>query len=114
MSKETLNIFMENVITQIGGRKFAFALLSVFIAGLFVIYDKMTVQEWMNFTMVVGGIYTTGNVAKSYIETKNTPTTNYVHEPESPIDFTAGQEAFLNPPSQLDSQSGKVDNRENL
>ena len=55
------------MIDKLGGRKFIFAVLAV-VAGFYLVtIDKVTAEQWMNFTSIIGGIYVIGNVVSKTI-----------------------------------------------
>lgn len=61
---------MKNMIDKIGGRKFIYTLLLTIIGFIFVLIGKMTAKEYLDFCIVVGGIYTIGNVASKFTSSK--------------------------------------------
>ena len=49
---------------QLGGRKFIFAVISIALGFLLSIFGKVTGDQFLNFVMVIGGIYVIGNVGE--------------------------------------------------
>lgn len=58
------------MIDQLGGRKFVYTLLLTIIGFIFVLIGKMTAKEYLDFCIVIGGIYTAGNVVSKFTNSK--------------------------------------------
>lgn len=58
------------MINKIGGRKFFYTLLLTLIGFVFVLIGKMTTKEYLDFCILIGGIYTAGNVASKFSNLK--------------------------------------------
>jgi hypothetical protein len=51
------------MIEKIGGRKFIFGLLLLFMSFVLVLLDKLSTDQWTVFASITGGTYIIGNVA---------------------------------------------------
>jgi heme/copper-type cytochrome/quinol oxidase subunit 4 len=49
-------------------RKFLFSLLLTFLSFVLVLIGKLTPKEWIDFVMIVAGIYATSNVATKFVK----------------------------------------------
>lgn len=58
------------MIEKIGGRKFIYTILLTFLGFVFVLMGKMTAKEYLDFCIVIGGIYTAGNVVSKFTSQK--------------------------------------------
>lgn len=58
------------MINKIGGRKFVYTFLLTLIGFVFVLIGKMTPKEYFDFCIVIGGIYTAGNVVSKFTNSK--------------------------------------------
>jgi hypothetical protein len=56
------------MLEKLGGRKFLFGLLLELVATVFVLVGKMTTDQWVGFSEVVGSAYVLGNVAANAVE----------------------------------------------
>lgn len=51
-------------------RKFLYTILLTIIGFVFVMMNKMTAKEYLDFCILIGGIYTIGNVASKFTSLK--------------------------------------------
>lgn len=58
------------MINKIGGRKFIYILLLTIIGFVFVLMGKMTAKEYLDFCVLISGIYIVGNVATKFTNNK--------------------------------------------
>ena len=49
-------------------RKFLLSLLLVILSFVLVLIGKLTSKEWIDFVMVISGIYTLGNVSSKFVK----------------------------------------------
>lgn len=54
------------MIDKLGGRKYLYTLLITLLAFILVLVNKITAKEFMDFAILVGGVYTAGNVASKF------------------------------------------------
>jgi len=47
---------------KFGGRKFILSVGLIVLSYILVLVGKMTTKEWLDFAMMIAGIYTAGNV----------------------------------------------------
>ena len=53
-------------MNDLGGRKFIFSLVLVCISAVFVVFEKTSVKNWMDFVALVGSVYIAGNVVAKF------------------------------------------------
>jgi hypothetical protein len=54
------------MLNDIGGRKFAFAILLTILFGAFVAFGKMTVEQFSTVSLVAYGLFAGANVAQKF------------------------------------------------
>lgn len=55
------------MIDRLTSRKFMFAILSVLLVFALTITGQITSKEFVDFLMVIGGIYVVGNVGETLV-----------------------------------------------
>lgn len=55
-----------NMLEELGGRKFLFAILVTVLGFVMVVTQVATSDAWMKFVEVVGGSYILGNVVSKF------------------------------------------------
>lgn len=58
---------MKGIVFDDLGRKFIFALLVVSLGFGLVLAGKATIEQWFNFTEMIGAIYVAGNVGDKVV-----------------------------------------------
>lgn len=56
-----------SVISDAGGRKFILAIVLMTIFTIFVVIDKMTVDQFMTAVLINLGIFSSANVAQKFV-----------------------------------------------
>lgn len=60
-----------SIISDAGGRKFILAIVLMTIFTVFVVTDKMTVDQFMTAVLINLGIFSSANVAQKFVPKSN-------------------------------------------
>ena len=59
-----------SMIEKLGGRKYIYTVLLTLLSFVFMLLGKLTPKEFLDFAIVIGGVYTAGNVVGKFSNNK--------------------------------------------